>query len=289
MRKMIILLLVLCLLALPCMARSQRTIPAVGSVEGTILHTIQTAWVIAETENSGDTEADVLSDTERTKAIVDRLIAANSNNDGQMSLFILPAEWNVVQFRGIGITNNLALTHQIYFGTVIGQGDCEFSHVGQLAWTIGLQTSIYDQIAFTSGGPYEPKPGNIVTGNDSSKTAVVVSKTLTGGTWAGGDAVGVITYRSASGSFTSGEKISIVNPRGVTQADVLTHAASDLIDFELADTLTVTSKSWGSSWSSFSPANDTNAEAEIDKKGANLMLVVTTTCAADGKLLITGY
>lgn len=288
MRNLIILLLTSLLIS-SASARNQRTIPAVNTVEGTILHTMQTPWVIAETENSADSQPNVLGNTERTKAIVDRLIAANANNDGQMSTFILPAEWNGVRFRAIGITDGGTLTHQIYFGTRDGEGDCELSYVGQLAWTIGLQTSIYDQIAFTSGGTYEPKLGNIVTGNTSDETAVVVSKTLTSGAWADGDAAGTITYRSASGAFTSGETIKITDIFGVTQADVLTHASSDLIDFELADTLTVTAKAWGSAWSSNSPADNTNAEAEIDKKGANFMVVVTTTCSADGKLLLTGY
>ena len=161
----------------------------------------------------------------------------------------------------------------------------------------GPQQSIYDQIAFTSGGlydanfpAYEPKPEDTVTGNNSGKTAVVVSTVLTSGTWAAGDAAGTITYKSASGTFTSGETVKITDVLGFTQSDVLTHAASDLIDFELADTLTVTAKAWGSSWTATSPADDvTNAEAEIDIKGADLMIILTTVCSVDTKLLIKGY
>lgn len=288
-KRIVVLAVIVALMTAVCLARNQRTIPSIGTVEGAILHTMQTGWVIAETENSGDSQPNVLGDTERTKAIVDRLIAANSNNDGQMSTLIVASNWNSIRFRAIGITPDGTLTHQIYLGTLGPGFDCELTYVGQLAWTIGLQTSIYDQIAYTGGGTYEPKPGNIVTGNQSGETAVVVSKTLTTGAWADGDAAGTITYRSASGGFTSGETVRIVNNLGVTQADVLTHASSDLIDFELADTLTVTAKSWGSSWSSVSPADDTNAEAEIDVKGADFMVIVTTTASADGKLLIKGY
>jgi len=44
MKKVLTILAVLVLLALPSYAR---TVPAVGSVDGSILHTIQVAWKIA--------------------------------------------------------------------------------------------------------------------------------------------------------------------------------------------------------------------------------------------------
>ena len=275
------------LFLLPALCFAQ-PIRSVHPVEGSVLHTIQTAWQIAESENSGDSQANALGVTERTKKIVDRLIAAAANNDDQMSIYILPSKWNALRFRAIGITDGGTLTHQIYFGTLGGEDDCELSYVGQLAWVTGTQTSIYDQITFTSGGTYEPKPGDVVTGNSSKKTAVVVSTVLSGGAWADGDAAGTITYRSASGTFTGSETVKI-DSVGTLKTDVLTHAASDLIDFELADTIVVTSKAWGSSWTSVSLVDNTNAEAEIDKKGADYMVIVTTTASADGKLLITGY
>ena len=290
MKKTNIILMVLMLMLALSFQGDARTVPAVNFVEGTILHTIQSAWDIAETENSGDTEANALGDTERTKKAVDRLIAANANNDGNMATYVLPSKWNGIRLRAIGITDGHTLTHQIYFGSLGGRDDCELTYAGQLVWIIGSQQSIYDQILYTSGGPYEPQVGDIATGNTNSKTAVVVSKTLTSGTWAGEDAAGTITYMSADGAFdSSSETIKIVNYLGVTQADVLTHTTSDLVDFELADTLTVTAKAWGSSWTATSPTGNLNAEAEIDKKGADYMVVVTTACASDGKLLITGY
>ncbi len=291
MRKLILLLLAIgLLLVMPSVAWSQRTTPAVSSVEGTVLHTMQTSWIIAETENSGDTQATALAKTERTKTLVDAAIAAGTSGDGNISTLIIPSSVNSARFRCIGITDNATLTHQIYLGTLGGESDCELVYVGQLAWVIGTQTSQYDQIAYTSGGTYEPKRGNIVTGNTSGETAVVVSKTLTSGAWADGDAAGTITYRSASGAFTGGgETVKITDRFGVTQSNVLTQG-SDLIDFELADTVVVTSKVWGSSWSSVSPADDdTSAEAEIDLKGADYMVILTSACSADGKLLIKGY
>ena len=279
-------LLMILMLALPCYAR---TVPAVGSVEGVILHTMQSAWKIADTERSGDTQATALGATERTKLLVDAVIAAASSGDDNISLYVLPSKGNAIRLRALGITDGGTRTDQIYLGTLGGGKDCELTHAGQLAWVTGTQQSIYDQITFTSGGPYVPKIGETVTGNQSGKTAVIVDVLLSTNTWAGEDATGTLTYRSASGTFTGGETIKIVNRLGVTQADVLTHAGTDLIDFELADTVVLTAGAWGSSWTITSPANDTNAEAEIDVKGADLLVVVTTASSVDTKLLIKEF
>ncbi len=257
-------------------------------VDGQRLFTNQDPWFIAESENSGDTQATALAATERTKTLVDAAIAAASSGDDNISIFIFPSHWNTVRFRDIGITDGATTSHQIYLGSLVPGGDCELTHAGQLAWTVGTQTSIYDQITFTSGGTYEPRPGDTVTGNSSDKTAVVVSTVLSSGSWAGGDAAGTITYRSASGTFTGLETVKI-DSRGTVKADVLKHANSDLIDFELADTLTVTAGAWGGAWTVTSSANNTNAEAELDVKGANYMVVVTTATTVDSKLLVTGY
>ncbi len=286
MKKLLILIVVL--LALPGYAK---TIPAVGSVDGSILHTMQTRWAIAATENSGDTQTDALSkDGERTYKQVVALIAADASNEAHIDIFTLPSEWNSVRFRDINVTQDSgSVVDEIYFGTLGGGDDCDLTYVGQLTWTTGDQDSMYHQIAFTSGGTYDPRVGDVVTGNASDETAVVVSKTLTSGAWADGDAAGTITYTSETGTFTSSETVKITDYLGVTQADVLTHTGSNLVQFEYADTLVIVAKAWGSSWSVVSPADDTIAEAEIDKKGADIMVVVTSTCTADSKLLINGY
>ncbi|MHC4387349.1 MAG: hypothetical protein ACYSX1_01945 [Planctomycetota bacterium] len=286
MRKLIFILAIMALCLLPCHAR---TTPAVNQVEGTVLHSIQSAWEIADETTSAGTEPSALAVTERTKLLVDAAITAAASGDDEISTYVLPSKWNAIRLRCIGITDAETATHEIYFGSLGTEDDCELTYAGSLAWTIGTQQSIYDQIAFTSGGTYQPVPGDTVTGNTSGETAVVVSTTLSSGAWADGDAAGTILYRSASGAFTNSETIKITNYLGVTQANVLTHAASDLVDFELADTLTATAKSWGSSWTSTSPADNTNAEAEIDTKGADYMVVVTSACTVDVKLLIKGF
>jgi hypothetical protein len=285
MRKLIFILVFVALL---CAAAT--TITDVTRTEGTVLHSIQSGWEIADSETSSGTEASALAVTERTKLLVDAAITAAASGDDEISTFIIPAKWNAIRLRAIGITDDETITHEIYFGSLGNNADCELTHAGQLAWTIGTQQSIYDQITFTSGGTYTPVAGDTVTGNTSGETAVVVSTTLSSGAWADGDAAGTITYKSASGAFTSSETVSITDRLNRSRStDALTHAASDLVDFELADTLTATAKAWGSSWTSTSPADNSNAEAEIDIKGADYMVVVTSAASVDGKLLIKGF
>ncbi len=59
----------------------------------------------------------------------------------------------------------------------------------------------YESVAYTSGGTYEVVAGDTVVGATSGATAKVVSLTLTSGTWAGGDAAGVLTLNFRTGTF----------------------------------------------------------------------------------------
>lgn len=284
MKKLIILITIMLTVGW-CNANSTT---GVNNIEGNVLHAMQSAWEIADSTSSAGTEPTALAVTERTKLLVDAAITAAASGDDEISTYMLPSKWSRIRMRALGITDDGTRTDQIYLGSLGGRKNCELSHSGQLAWVIGTQTSIYDQITFTSGGTYEPKPEEVVTGNTSGETAVVVSVTLSSGAWADGDAAGTITYKSASGTFTNSETIKIVNRRGVTQANVLTHAASDLIDFELADACVITAKT-GIWVTAVSPADNTNGEAEIDVKGADYLVIVTTATSADTKLLIKGY
>ena len=285
MKKMFLIMLLL--LALLCRAGTTN----VGSIEGSILHSIQSPWVIADETTSAGTEPSALADDEKTYKDVVALIAAASSGDDEISIFNIPSKWNGIRLRNINITKDSgSVVTQIYFGTLGGETDCDLAYAGQLAWTSGDQDSMYHQIGFTSGGTVEPKAGDIVTGNTSGETAVIVSVTApASGTWADGTATGTVTYKSASGTFTNSETVTITRKRVVMTVDAYTHAASDLVQFEYADTLVVTAKAWGSSWTATSPADDTNAEARIDVKGADVMVIVTSTCTADSKLLVKGY
>ena len=273
--------------AVSCQA--EQSLIGVTDIKGNLTVTVQNPWEIVDTTTSADNEPNALSVTERTKKLVDAAILAGVGGDDEISLFAIPSKWNAIRLRNIGITDGNSITHQIYLGTLGRGDDCELSYAGQLVWVIGTQQSIYDQITFTSGGTYVPKPGDTVTGNSSDETAVIVDVLLSSGAWADGDAAGTLTYRSASGVFTNSETVKIVNYLDVTQSNVLTHAASDLIDFELSDTVTITEGTWGATWAKKSPADNTNAEVEIDVKGADYLVVLTSVCEVDGKLLIKGY
>ncbi len=270
-----------------------KSLTSVSQVDGNALNSMQHAWKIVESENSADTQTNALSEVERTKKIVDALIAANANEEAQISIFPIPSTWNGVRFRSIIITDAGTQTHQIYLGTLGGGLDCELTHAGELAWVAGTQRSTYSQIAFTLGGAdgagYVPQPGDTITGNTSDETAVIVSIAETASTWSAGTAAGTVTYRSASGTFTNSETVSISRAGNIIASNAYKHAASDVIHFEMADTLTATAKSWGSTWTTTSPADNTNAEAEIDVKGADYMVTVTTTASVDGKLIARGY
>ena len=56
-------------------------------------------------------------------------------------------------------------------------------------------------LAYTSGGTYVLKAGDTITGALSATTALVTNVTLASGTFAGGDAVGVITVAQHAGKF----------------------------------------------------------------------------------------
>lgn len=287
MKKTVILLLTILFFAAALRTTSQTKV-----VTSNVLHTMQDGWIVVDETTSTGTEPSALAVGERTKLLVDAAIAAAANGDDEISTFAIPSSWNGIRFRSVGITDNDTQTYQIYLGTrssLESNADCELAYVGQLVWTTGTQVSLYYQITFTSGGPYVPLLGDTFTGNTSGETAVVMgTPTAATGTFAAGDATGTIQYRSKSGTFTNSETVkSDTIIRG--SADVLTHAASDLVGFEMADAVVLTAKSWGSSWTTTSPADDTNAEAELDVKGADFLVVLASETSHDCKLLIKGY
>ena len=58
-------------------------------------------------------------------------------------------------------------------------------------------------IDFTSGGTYEIKEGDVITGDTSGATATVIRVVLRTGTWAGGDAEGRLILTNQTGNFVS--------------------------------------------------------------------------------------
>ncbi len=65
-------------------------------------------------------------------------------------------------------------------------------------WT---EVTLNDELAFTSGGTYQIQEGDTITGATSGATATVERVQVTGGTWAGGDAVGWLILSSVVGTF----------------------------------------------------------------------------------------
>lgn len=80
---------------------------------------------------------------------------------------------------------------------------------------------------FTSGGTYEIVPGDTVTGATSGATARVVAVSLSGGTWAGGDAAGTLTVDTHTGTFQAenlnvGANLNVATIAGAMSATAAT-------------------------------------------------------------------
>jgi len=65
----------------------------------------------------------------------------------------------------------------------------------------GAQASTVYGLTFDSGGTHEVLVGDTLTGATGGATAVVLSITLSSGTWAGGDAAGLFVLTGKSGTF----------------------------------------------------------------------------------------
>jgi len=66
---------------------------------------------------------------------------------------------------------------------------------------IEAMTAVAWTLSFTSGGTYEPKVGDVVTGATGGATATIEAIAVGSGTWAGGDAAGTFTLRRLDGLF----------------------------------------------------------------------------------------
>lgn len=59
------------------------------------------------------------------------------------------------------------------------------------------------ELAFTSGGTYQPQPGDEIEGATSGATALIESVSVDSGAWENGDAAGSFTLRRLSETFES--------------------------------------------------------------------------------------
>ena len=89
---------------------------------------------------------------------------------------------------------------------------------------------------FTSGGSYQPRPGETIEGASSGATGFIESVDRTSGSWAGGTAAGTITIRRKSGTFES-ENLNIGNESNVATTDgtIVYASAVETTTGDLAD------------------------------------------------------
>lgn len=83
-------------------------------------------------------------------------------------------------------------------------------------------------LTFTSGGTTEIEVDQFLLGDTSGHKAKVYKVKLTGGSWAGGDAAGVLQIATISGNFQASETVSLYSDEDYTilvQSDILTASA----------------------------------------------------------------
>jgi hypothetical protein len=89
-------------------------------------------------------------------------------------------------------------------------------------------------LPFTSGGVGTPIVGDVVTGGTSGAIATITGICVTSGTWAGGDAAGMLYISVTSGTFESEN----LNLTGNTTQSNICGITTDVLYFRYADTIT---------------------------------------------------
>ncbi len=125
------------------------------SIVANELATVHETWRVA---GSFDTAAtNDLSVTERTRTLVQALITADSNEDGNMVLYTVPFGANAIRVRVIGTTNDGDFVFNVYSGAMTsGNGNASLVKRGTLTCVVGTQlseTATYefaDQIVVTN-------------------------------------------------------------------------------------------------------------------------------------------
>src|SRR3990167_5157421 len=101
----------------------------------------------------------------------------------------------------------------------VAAGDATVAHTRLASANISGKT-----VTFTSGGTYEIKPGDTITGATSAATAVVMGVRLTSGTFAAGTAAGELFVRSDTGTFQA-ENLDVGANLNVATIDAALDAA----------------------------------------------------------------
>ncbi len=106
-----------------------------------------------------------------------------------------------------------------------------------------IHPKVEKTLAFTSGGTYEVKRGDTVTGATSAKTMVVNFVRVTSGSWAGGDAAGFIlgtpsgTMQSENLNVGANTNVATISADATTE-DNFQHFLSDRFDEVIIEGLT---------------------------------------------------
>lgn len=108
------------------------------SVAPTSLATDQRTWQTIVTVASAGEEPNDLAVTERTYTTI---AALAEGGDDKITIVRIPTAWSYIRFRCIGISDNNAVTFQVYSGTLANGTNCELVKMAQLAFTIGTQAS----------------------------------------------------------------------------------------------------------------------------------------------------
>lgn len=122
------------------MVKSIKTVEKNYSIQQVTLLTNQLDWETLDTTTMAGNEPNDLGATERTYA---QVIADSNTGAAEITVVTIPSTWNGVKFRCMGATDTNTVTYQVYVGTLMDYDtDCDLAFAGQLAWTIGGQTSL---------------------------------------------------------------------------------------------------------------------------------------------------
>lgn len=135
-----------------------------------------------------------------------RLADHRISPDDCPAIIVWPGEEDVSQEYGLNVCDMQLRVEAMSLFEGSNPGIISERLLGDLIEAI---TAIKWTLPFTSGGTYEPQVGDTIIGKNSNATGYIESVTVTSGSWAGGDAVGTITFRRGVGSFSPSEPLSI--------------------------------------------------------------------------------
>lgn len=163
-------------------------------------------------------------------------------NDGATD-FIVGDKFTIAVTAGSGKLVKIGYTavdgSQNAYGLLIDDYDASSADLAVVAVVRGaliVASGLRWPVSFTSGGTYEVKVGDTITGATSAKTARVVKVILTGGTWAGADAAGILIVDEISGDFQA-ENIDVGSNTNVATVAV-TKTADALAALKVAGIVT---------------------------------------------------